>query len=1196
MYLESLDIHGFKSFGKKTKFKFTDGITSVVGPNGCGKSNIVDAIRWVLGEQKAGVIRSERMENVIFNGSKSIKPLGMAEVSLTVQNTKNVLPIEFSEVVITRRLFRSAESQYLLNNAPCRLKDIQDLFMDTGMGPDAYSIIELNMVETILNGKIDERRRILEEAAGVTKYKMRRKAAFRKLEATSADIVRLNDIISEVEKNVSSLQRQVRKAQRYQEIKKLLKEKEIQLATHNYSKIKCELEPLYEKLHETQDNRTALTARFDEKEAEIERSRLQLLELERNLNARQKQLNELSAKIQKKEEAILVDRERRKALQDTKVRLHRDKEEVSARIEKIHSEILHSREKLQQLFHKIQMAENDFQDKNLVLKAMEINVQEKNEQRKGIENQRLQSLESITKRKQEEERINTQLENIDERIQAINREFEEIDLLEKIRQDKVDKLTEKKYEYESELRHLEKEHSILQKEIQSLGSQKESLKEKIVNRRGELQTIKERIALLKKYIESYEDHPEGVQHLLLQGYLNGGCKGTLAEIMTVDSTYRRAIETALGEAAVSLIVEETDQALRCIDVLKTEHKGSVTFFPLDRFSFDKKSHKSIDDAINSTKSDGVIDWAHNLVECNSDFRTLIDSLLLDYLIVSDLDTAKSVAARLSKHRINIITLNGETVSTWGPIKGGENGSAQAGVIGRKALVDELEIKSNAVFKQLENEENEQQVLESNYKKSFSKEQEISKKVKDLEAQLTYVEVQLAQLSFESKKESEAKERLVKETDSISENQKDLHEKIQAISPSLHDLADNRTKFDVEYQQISDELSELDTQLKDHRAIVQDSHLYLVGLKSEEKHLQEDISRQQEFEKELKNSLLRMDEEIHSASNEHTELEKRIAANKKIIQADFDNHKQMEADVNQVEQQYLSGKEKLDVKEKLVKEIRNKKEEVSEELHRLEMRVSELKMQGESIISKIKEEYNLQIKKQSLTENLDTESLSEEIAKFKHRIDAMGPVNLLALKEFEKEKSRFEFLTTQKSDLLEAESNLNETIKVINKTARKQFLHVFEQIKENFVEVFKGFFENGQADLKLVPNEDPLESEVIIEADPKGRRISALSLLSGGEKTLTAISLLFAIYLVKPSPFCILDEVDAPLDDANISRFVKTIRKFSVNTQFIIVTHNKLTMRDADCLYGVTMEEEGISKVVSVNFTDMQLDRETPKAA
>ncbi|MCG8605055.1 AAA family ATPase, partial [bacterium] len=426
MYLEALHIHGFKSFGRKTTFKFTDGITSIVGPNGCGKSNIVDAIRWVLGEQKAGIIRSERMENVIFNGSKTMKPLGMAEGSLTIHNTRNVLPIEFSEVVITRRLYRSGESQYLLNNSPCRLKDIQNLFMDTGLGPDAYSIIELSMVESILNGKAEERRNIFDEAAGVTKYKLRRRVAFRKLAATEGDIQRLSDIISEVEKNVGSLKRQVKKAQRYQEFKGTLKEKEIQLATYEYSRITSELQPLSARLQDLQDQRVALSAEFDEREAEIEKARVKLLETEKRLSSEQRDLNELNLRIQKKEEQILVDRERRKALEDTKARLQRDKEETQERISRLDTEVAAATESLQGLFERIQVAENDFKEKSLALKALEKSVHEQNEQRKAIEIKRLNFLEGISSSKQEEEHVKTKLESITGRFEAIDRDLDDV--------------------------------------------------------------------------------------------------------------------------------------------------------------------------------------------------------------------------------------------------------------------------------------------------------------------------------------------------------------------------------------------------------------------------------------------------------------------------------------------------------------------------------------------------------------------------------------------------------------------------------------------------------------------------------------------------------------------------------------------------------------------------------------------------
>ncbi|MFQ5649626.1 MAG: chromosome segregation protein SMC [bacterium] len=1186
MYLESLKINGFKSFARKTKFLFNDGITAIVGPNGCGKSNTVDAIRWVLGEQKAGMIRSEKMENVIFNGTNKVKPVGMAEVSLTIQNTKNILPIEYSEVVITRRLFRSLESQYLLNNTPCRLKDIQNLFLDTGMGPNAYSIIELSMVESILSGRPEERRRILEEAAGVTKYKIRRRQAFRKLEATEADLVRVNDIISEVEKSVASLHRQVRKAQRYQELRQQLQESEINLATYQFSHIRLELEPLTQSVRETQDSRVTLTARFDEKEAELEEARRQLLESERKLSEQQKELNAVSVRIQKKEEDILVGRERRKALEDAKVKLERDRDEIVARLQKTRTEIAAAKETLQGLFEKIRVAETDFQEKDATLNKMERRVHEKNEQMKTIENQRLQAVEGMTDSKKDEERIKTQLENINERITAINRELEESKLLARIRQEKVDRFAEQKTTVESELRRLNDELTSVQNRVQKLSNAKDEARERIMQRRGEVQTLKERIELLKKFIESYEDHPEGVQHLLLQGHLNGGCKGTLAENLTVDTTYRRAVETAMGDASVSLIVEATDQALECIEILKSDDKGAVTFFPLDKFARGASDRNGSQNS-EILKLEGVIGWAYNLVNCDNQFRPLVKSLLNEYLIVDDLKTARGYADSWRDKHLNLITLNGEIVSTWGPIKGGSSESSQAAIIGRKALVEELEINLSKTFARLDENEAERTRIEQQVQEASQREQELTGLVKAANSRLTEVEVQLANLEFEARKDAELRDRLQKEHREQMTNEKELTSKFEDLSPSLKLLVDNKGQFEVELEKVSEQLLQMEEEIKAQRDITQDSRVNLVDLKGEERHLQENISRLNEFRREMQESLARLDREIESSILEYGEIEKRIGENKSAIEVDFDEHQTLEAQVHELEQKFMKDRNELQSKEKVIKEIRDERDRVSETLHSMELRVSELRMNAEKIKDRIEEEYEVEILPTPIAEELDTQALGHSITRHKERLNAMGPVNLLALKEYEKEKARLDFLVSQRDDLVEAEKNLSQTIRVINQTARAQFEKVFDEIKCNFSRVFAGFFEHGQARLQLEDETDPLEADIVIEADPKGRRVSALTLLSGGEKALTAISLLFAIYLVKPSPFCILDEVDAPLDDANIGRFVRAIREFSQNTQFLVVTHNKLTMRAADCLYGVTMEEDGVSKVVSVNFRDME---------
>ncbi len=829
------------------------------------------------------------------------------------------------------------------------------------------------------------------------------------------------------------------------------------------------------------------------------------------------------------------------------------------------------------------------------MKSFEVRIHDKYEQLKGFENQRLHAVEGLTESKQEEERIKTQLENLDERIKSISREVEESQLLEKIREGKIAKLDEKKANQKSELTKLKQQLEEVQDELIALGEAKEKAKEKILNKNGEAQALKERITLLKKFIESYEDHPEGVQHLLLHGHLNGGCKGTLAENLTVESTYRRAVETAIGEAAVSLIVDASDQALECIEVLKADEKGSVTFFPLDKFSAQniKNDLRAQNDEI--LQAHGVLGWAHSLVQCKNEYRTIVQSLLRDFLIVEDLQTAKQQADKLRENRINLITLNGEVVSNWGPIKGGANGKSQAGVIGRKALVEELESKLKETWTQLEKEEKEQQEVESRHQKSFNKEQDLDKQVKAAEVKLTDLGIELAQLNFESRKDAEMRERLAKEGEAHEKNRKSLADKMQTVSPSLNNLLENKTQFEGALKQSSDELESLEQEIKEYRTVEQDSRVRLADLKSEERHLQNNIARLHEFDRELKGSFKRIDDEISAAVKEHEELEKNIEQNKGAIEADFDEHKILETEVHKLEQTFLENKEEVIKKEKFVKAVRDEKDVISETLHSMELRVTELKMNAEQIKERIKEEYGVTLKKGTLEEDFDDEGISERIHRQKDRLESMGPVNLLALKEYEKEKSRFDFLQTQKNDLIEAETNLNETIQVINKTAREQFSKTFEEIRENFIKVFQGFFENGQANLKLAPNADPLEAEIIIEAATKNKRATALTLLSGGEKALTAISILFAIYLVKPSPFCILDEVDAPLDDTNIGRFVKALRSFSEATQFLVVTHNKLTMRAADSLYGVTMEEEGVSKVVSVSFKDMDL-KQPSKAA
>ncbi|MDZ7345105.1 MAG: chromosome segregation protein SMC, partial [candidate division KSB1 bacterium] len=642
MYLSDLEIFGFKSFAKKTHFVFHHGITGVVGPNGCGKSNIVDAIRWVLGEQKAGALRSERMENVIFNGSRNQKPLGMAEVSLKIQNTRNILPIEYSEVQITRRLFRSGESQYLLNSTPCRLKDIMDLLMDTGVGANAYSVIELAMVEQILNGKAEERRHIFEEAAGVGKYKARRKAAFRKLEATEQDLLRLNDILSEVEKTVDSLKRQVQKAQRYTIYADELRETEVALAAFQFHAIKNELEPLTQQAKDWRDRREPITAKLAAEEAHIEEMRLTLLEMEKQLVARQRDLNENTERIKKKEEQILIGQERIRALQDNRQRFAQEIEELKSRaamMDEMRQTLAHRLEEFTLIMDQLA---GDFNTRQSALMALQERYLAKRHEVKAAESQRMGEAETLGHLQKEAERLRTQIEYNEQRHAELQREIETT-------QQRQAALTQRREEAQRQLAatlarldQLRREIETNQQAIAKKETAVANLKEQILTLTSTAQRSRDRANLLRKFLQTYEDHPEGVKHLLLEGGMPEGCLGTLAEGIRVPETFRRAVEAALGEAVVSLLVDTSDRAFEGMEILRQREKGVATFLPIrgipQQPRREGENQRGRDDA-------RILARASEVVECEANLHALLENLLDGCYIVASLADARSLLAQ-----------------------------------------------------------------------------------------------------------------------------------------------------------------------------------------------------------------------------------------------------------------------------------------------------------------------------------------------------------------------------------------------------------------------------------------------------------------------------------------------------------------------------------------------------------------------
>ena len=1177
MYLDKLKIVGFKSFAKKTDFLFTDGIIAIVGPNGCGKSNVVDAIRWVLGEQKAGTLRSDRMENVIFNGSKSQKPMGMAEVSLTIQNTRNILPVEYSEVVITRRLFRSGESQYLINNQVCRLKDITNLLMDTGMAPDAYSVIELKMVESILSGKPEERRRIFEEAAGVTKYKQRRRVTFRKLESTENDLIRLEDIISEVETKVNSLKRQVRRAQRYQEISEKLKDLDIKVGTCRYSVIHNELTPLRKDLEEMRRNRDSGAAETSFKEAEVEALKTDLIKQEQVLRASQQKLNSVNEIIRKREEEVLVSRERIKSLKSANDRIEKEIVDLTEQI-KNQSQLSEKVSlNLADIKEKVDTENKSYTVEREKLDVFDARLQEKRQQSKQIESEKLKLLDTISSCERQIEHLKASLEHYANRIDEMQKErdacYERYDTLEESLTETEKRNVEKQDELNKHTGELER----LKNEISSVREKIDGQKETIINSRSQIDSAQRNIAITNKMLESYSDYPEGVQHLMVNksGYL-----GTVADIISIDDQYRVAIESILGDAATYLLANDHNQAFVGIQNLNESKKGIVTFLPLNRLNHVNDSSGKPD---LHSHSDKIIGWASDLVSVANKYEPLVKTLLSDCLIVNDTSLSDTYVDLCEQYNISIVTTSGDMVSASGTIRGGKRSRDDTGFIGRKDQLRKLETDLHDYEKELSNAEKSKIELER-LVVDFSEQQDTEREhIASLEKELAQIRLSISENQYKLNNNKNQADKLDAEIDQFNVKIEDANRKIKELSQQVE--MDKQTQEDRNESLLA-YISEIENIERDRESLSQKVHelnIAFVQLQNEQKNLTGELERSTQLINSSEKLISSRQQEFEENNKQLNQLNERIDELSSLLVDDYNEKKEQETLVRSLEEKRLTLNEDIDKREKVIKQLRTTKESVSEIIHEKELRIAELKLNADTLYRRFGEEYGHDLTLTEVDDAYDMQEDTEEIERLKSRLKNLGPVNLLALKEYDSEKERFDFLTKQRDDLIEARENLNNTIDHINKTANDKFLDVFKEIEINFNKVFTQFFQDGQAELLLSQSDDPLEANIEIVANPKGKRPTALTLLSGGEKALTAISLLFAIYLVKPSPICILDEVDAPLDDNNVKRFTDTVRNFSKDTQFMIVTHNKMTMKAADCLYGVTMEESGVSKVVSVKM-------------
>jgi chromosome segregation protein len=1178
MILSKLHIFGFKSFGKKTELRFDGGITAIVGPNGCGKTNIVDALRWGLGEQKASVLRADRMENIIFGGAQSSRPLGMAEVSITFDNSQHILPIDYNEVTITRRLYRSGESEYLLNKTPVRLKDITDLIMDTGIGAEAYSVIELKMVEDILSEKTEDRRRLLEEAAGVTKYKHRLKAAERKLEATQSDLVRVNDITQEVDRSVKSLQRQVHRAQKFQTLQEEVKDLDLKRSRQIFAQIQSKIEPLKAEIQSLHRIKDGQSTEISKEEADLEALRLELTDKEKALVQAQEAFSGMTERIHRRESDIRVGKERMTSLQGRIERYAKEIEDLKKRLsdQTNHLEITNrDREALQvKITSTGRIFANKKKELEVFLQGLNLKRLELNQKKKEI----ITCFEEINRLNSEENQFRTRIDNNKGRLERLEEEDRAFAVSQKRTEEEIRTLEgecktlhSKRHDTRHSLEQLNQEDDRLQKAL-------ESLKEQFYRDQGEQDLLQGRLKFLRQLMESREGMSDGAKKLLREPV--DGLLGPAADLFEVKPEWRQAIEAGLGESSRYLVMETAAKAYGAIRKLKEIGGGRVTLVALDRLARLPESSSRPQAPANP----GVVGWADSLVKAESVVQKLASFLLGDLLVVRDMETAREILDQ-SQGGFRVATVDGGFIAGDSLFCSGEHDEKDDGMVGRRQRIQELEEQIGQLRKRRSETESQIREKEERRKRIAAEKEPLQKTRESADGQIVEAEKKRAKVQFESQNSEQGLRRNSDEREKLLGEIEKGKQGLENLRPKMESVLERKELVETRTAQIQNEVEHLEEEERGLEEEVHRHNLAVVRLNGEAKNLDMDIERSQKLVSEIQATIKQRDEEILQAQSEIANQQKETSENEGALVKDFEEKNRLDQERQDRDSEYRKIREDLEAKEKEVRVVRKGREESSEKIHLIEMEIAELDHQAKSIADRVHEAYQVDLVRLSFDEEVDIALAEQSIGELKNKIKVLGPVNLVALQEYESEKNRLDFLLQQRDDLLAAETTLKDTIVKINETARSRFLEVFTAVRDNFQGIFGRFFQGGEADLRLAESEDPLEARIEIMARPAGKQLRALDLLSGGEKALTAISLLFSLYMVKPSPFCILDEIDAPLDDANVERFTRVLTEYAKKTQFVIVSHNKMTMKAAQALYGVTMEEEGVSKIVSVKFEE-----------
>ena len=1218
MYLKNLTALGFKSFADKTSLDFQPGVTAIVGPNGCGKSNVSDALRWVLGEQSAKALRGSGMADVIFNGTDKRKALSMAEVSLTIggidsEQLKTAgVDLPYNEVTVTRRIFRDGGSEYFINKVSCRLRDIQQLFMGTGMGRASYGIMAQGNITQLISSKPDDRRLVFEEAAGITRFKQQKREALRKLDYTEQNLLRVSDTIREVKRQIGSLQRQAAKAKRYKEFMGELQSLEGQLARHQLGDLQNKVQLSEKAIAEFKDKSDDYTETIASGERQINEARQQRAAIEKQVAEAQEKGANLQAELERLESRIQFSRERIGELDDQVAKAHEEIAEAEQRRSDSEAE-------LTEMTNKLGTADNAVADKQRA-------VEEKQAACKAIEAELGQRQEALRQ-------AQTESFSVAQELTRVRNELNALDLQKRGNTVRLEKLSAEKIQLEEEQAKLQERLGQFSSEVASRKSNAQNRRGTVEERQQRLTELQERLAkltaelddllrtqaekrsrlnVLKQLQASNEGVSAGAQAALKE---SEAALGLLADQIRVPEDLVGAVEAALGRHLQLVVTKQATQAKAILQSLSEGKKGRADIVALDLLSGGETP--SIDEA--KLKEFGGV-AALGQVGCDADVQPLLDRLLGRLVIVPDLDAA--IRGRAAHRDLDFVTRAGELLSRHGVFSGGRgNGSASASLLARKNEIADLEKELEALGETVNKH---------------------SREKGDLQAEQTTLQAGLQEDQNELRQQEVAIATSEGELKALENSQRVLVQKIEAVTFELDSLAGQESEGGGKRDQLAAELVSLEEKERTSGKSVDEVGTVVEGLRGKRDEANTELTEAKvglaseeqllaSFKRQLDPLRVRIDElkqrvaqrraDIEVAGEKKTQTESEISTSTQRIEAVKVEREQSSQAITGLLEQKMAADQKVEEREDSLRSVRAELSESQERRSQLEVELAQNNMMVENLCERMEAKYQIDLREVEVqylkttetdsgevkiaeatleemeTEGLETDwgSVEDKVAELQDRVDRMGPVNLVAIEEYEETEERYEFLTTQHDDLVKAKEQLLEVIEQINTETTEMFKATFEQIRDNFRTLFTEVFEGGKADLVLVDEEDVLSSGIEIVARPPGKKLQSISLLSGGEQTMTAVSLMFSIYQVSPSPFCVLDELDAPLDESNINRFIRVLKRFINHSQFLVITHNKRTISMADTLYGVTMQEHGVSKIVSARFQKTERDEDATGA-